>query len=170
MHKRKKWTEKEVKYLKELYCEKGLGSVEIASILHRTKTSVHLKIKKLKIRHTKAQTYALKSHLTKGCKNGMFGKPCWIKGLTKETDERIRSSGKKISEKIKERYSKGIFSTKGPKNGMFGKSSWRKGQTKENNKKVALIGKKCSETKKKQWNELPEEKKEKRRRQGLFKD
>jgi len=165
MKKRRKWENREIETLKKLFCEDGLGSVEIAPILNRTKTSIHLKVKKLKIRHSKTQTFLLKSRLNKGCKNGMFGRSSWKKGQTKETCERVRNAGKIVSEKIKERYLKGLFSTKGKKNGMYGKSSWRKGQTKENNKKVALIGQKCSETKKRQWKELPENEKERRRRQ-----
>ncbi len=95
----------------------------------------------------------------------MYGKTSPSKGLSKNNCERLRVAGKKISNKIKERYEKGLIDLKGPKNGMYGKSSWRKNQTKENNKKVALAVLKCSKTKKKQWEELPELEKERRRKQ-----
>ncbi len=61
----KRWEKEEIEKLKFLYHTKGLGSVEITPLMNRSKTSIHLKLKKLKIRHTREQTKLLKSRLIK---------------------------------------------------------------------------------------------------------
>lgn len=55
----------------------------------------------------------------------------WNKGLTKETDERIKRIGEKIGKAQKEKYERGAI-------------PWNKGKTKETNKTLAETGRKIS--------------------------
>jgi group I intron endonuclease len=74
-------------------------------------------------------------NLTKGGEGILgFSKPSWCKGLTKETDERIRKLGENTSKTIKENGG-----NKGKKNPMFGKH-----HTEETKEKISIshIGKK----------------------------
>ena len=74
------------------------------------------------------------------------GHKAWNKGLTKETDERIKghieeakrkiglaSKGHKCLEEAKRKIS---IANKGENNGMYGKPSWNKGLTKETDERV----------------------------------
>lgn len=161
---RKLWTIEEEQLLKSMYINQGMGWVEIAPILMRSVTSVHIKTKRMGLQHNKDQTRSLKSRLTLGEKNPMFGRNGPNKGLTKQNSERIRIASKKISKTRKEMFANGTLKPMiGEKNPAFGKKPWSYGLTKETSKKIRISAKKTSNTQRKQWKRLSEEKKEHRR-------
>jgi len=124
--------------------------------------SLKLKIKKLKLRHTKDQKFKIKSRLSVGKKNGMYGRVGSNNGLTKENSERVRKSSNKISETRKSMFRDGsLLSMIGEKNGMYGKSPWNKGETKYTNNILLLAGLKQSNSRKKFWESLDEDQKNK---------
>ena len=78
------------------------------------------------------------------------GKPSWIKGLTKETNETVKKLGEKVSKSRKE-----FFQTeegqkwlddndRGKNNPMYGKEAWSKGLTKEKDERLRVAGEKIS--------------------------
>jgi G:T-mismatch repair DNA endonuclease (very short patch repair protein) len=161
------WTKEEEFKLKYYYEDLGLSLSELYNLLsddypHRTKTSVEIKIKKLKLKHTKEQTSAIKSRLYSGEGNGMFGKVGPNKGLTKNNSERIRNSSDKISKTRKEMFKQGLLSTSGENNGMYGKESWCRGKTKYTDDRLLLSAIKMSISAKKRWFNLSDEGKDKR--------
>lgn len=66
-------------------------------------------------------TNGFKSFDISGDNNPNFGKKPWTYGLTKETDERIREAGNKISKVLKKKFENGEISNVGENNPMFGK-------------------------------------------------
>lgn len=161
---RTKWNEEEVNYLKYLYVNKGLVPSEIYPLFkekfNRSLTSIKIKIKKLKLRHSEKQTNEAKSRINQGELNGMYGKIGPNKDKTKENCERIKLAGEKISKDRLEKISKGeIEKMIGDKNGMYGKSPWNKGLTKYDDDRIFNYGIKLSEVFKHLWNELTEEQK-----------
>lgn len=76
------------------------------------------------------QRFCSKSCAHTGERNGMFGKPGsmtgkppWSKNKSKETDERLKRMGEKISHVLKEQFSSGKRSHAGQKNPNFGNTS-----------------------------------------------
>lgn len=161
---RKKWTKEELTSLQDLYCIKGMGAKEISKLLNRSKTSVWVKIKRLRFRHTANQTFAIKSKLRKGQNNPMYGKKSWCNGLRKNTSDIIKNKAKKQSTTRKNMFMNGELNLNGQNNPMFGKPSWCKGLTKENNDILKQIGIKSSIARKREWLNMSEEKKEKIRK------
>jgi len=162
----KKWSKKEIKYLKELYVIKGLSQTEICpffnKIYDRTCESIWIKIKRLKLFHTKEQTRLIKSRLNSGYKNGMFGKTSMMKGLTKDNSVLMRDKSVKLSKTRKKMYKEGrLPDMGGTKNPMFGKKPWCFGLTKETNESLKSIGEKSSINAKNRWNNKTEEEKKK---------
>lgn len=158
------WKEEEIKELKFLYEEKGLPLNELYELFidkypNRTKTSLEVKIKKLKLRHTEEQIFQVKSRSREGDKNGMFGKIGPNKGLTKENSARIKKAAEKISYTRKKMYSEGLLDVSGEKNGMFGKEPWSKGQTKYTHESLMSNSKKNSIIGVERWNNYSEEQK-----------
>jgi G:T-mismatch repair DNA endonuclease (very short patch repair protein) len=166
----KNWTKDEEFQVKDLYCVKGLGSVEIAKILNRPVSSIWNKIKRRKFRHTKDQEKNLRSRNNIGENNGMYGKIGPNRGLTTKNCERVKNAGIKISKTISDQFDSGERKgLNGKANGMYGKPSWCRGQTKENNIKILLSSQKSVATKKKNWDLLPEEEKDiVRKRWAMF--
>lgn len=161
---KQKWLDDEVNLLKKLYITDGLSLIELIPFFNkkynRSNDSIHLKIKRLKLRHTKEQIKNIKSRLNSGVNNGMFGKTSPLKGLTKENSDIIREKSLKIS-LIKKKMSKeGLLpDVCGSKNPMFGKRPWNGGLTKENNLILKKLGEKISKSKKEEWlNKTSEEK------------
>ncbi len=161
---RKKWSQKEIEYLKKLYEEEGLSLLELYPFFlkkyDRTTESVKLKIKKLKFKHTKEQTTKIKSRLNIGEKNSMFGKPSPMRGKTKENSEIIRNGAKKLSITKKEMHRLGLLpDINGDKNPMFGVESWNKGKTKYDDCRILKYGINVSIAQKNKWlNKSNEEK------------
>jgi len=158
------WKEEEIKELKFLYEEKGLSLNELYDLFiekypNRTKTSLDVKIQKLKLRHTKEQIYEVKSRAREGEKNGMFGKESWSKGKTKYTHESLMSTSINSSITKKKMYSDGLLDVSGEKNGMFGKESWSKGKTKYTHESLMSTSKKMSIISLNKWNNYSEEQK-----------
>jgi len=156
------WTEEEEKLLIESYLNKGLSFVEIEELNilpNRTKISIKLKVKKLKLKHTKEQLRSIKSRLNIGIKNSMYGKDNWCKGKTKNTSTSLKIISEKNSIKQKENFKKGLIDTRGSKNGMFGKNSWCSGLSKDSNIKIFNACEKSSIIMKEKWNSLSEEEK-----------
>jgi len=154
-----KWTTDEIKLLIDLYINKGLSLTELYPIFHkkhnRTKTSVNNKIKRLKLKHTKNQRFAIKSRLNSKEKNGMFGRVSPMKGLTKENSDIISKKSKKLSETRKKMYKEKLLpDLSGTNNPMYGKTPWCFGLTKENNDSLKSAGKKISTYQKNRWNKL----------------
>lgn len=160
------WCEKEISDLIEYYVEQGLSALELYEKFKlkypsRTLTSVKIKIKKLKLRHTKEQTALIKSRLNSGEKNAMFGKDGPNKGLNKNNSQRIREAGYKISKTRKKMYIEGkLIPMNGESNPMFGSIPWSKGKTKYTDEKLMAASNKISESKKRYWNSLDEDKKD----------
>lgn len=156
------WSTEEIEYLKKLYEEDGLVLSELYPIFknkyNRSKISVEVKIRKLKLKHTKEQISKAKSRLYKGEGNGMCGKKGPNKGLTKENSERIKSSAKKISKTRKEMYKNGkLIKPKGEKNPMYGVKAWNKGKTKYTDERIRKASIKMSVSRKEYWKSLTEE-------------
>ena len=162
------WTKEEEEELRYYYENLGLSVSElyndfIEKYPYRTKTSVEIKIKKLKLKHTKKQTYDIKSRISSGEGNGMFGKIGANKGLNKDNSERIRNAANKISKTRKEMSKQGLLpSTSGENNGMYGKESWSKGKTKYTDDRLVDKNNKKSISAKKRWFSLSDEDKDKR--------
>jgi G:T-mismatch repair DNA endonuclease (very short patch repair protein) len=161
---KKQWNKQEENLVKELYCEKGLSAESIAIILKRSKISVWSKIKRLKLKHSEEQIYKIKSQLRSGKNNPMYGKNAWCKGLTKETNEIIRTKSKLTSQTRKLLFSKNILNICGENNPMYGLISWNNGLTKETSPILKESGAKTSISKKNNWIALPEEEKNKIRK------
>jgi very-short-patch-repair endonuclease len=161
---RKVWKEEEVEFLKKLYIEQGLVLKEICEIFkkkyNRTKTAINLKIKKLKLKHTKEQTYKAKSRNNSGKKNGMYGKTSKLKGLNKENSKMIKDRSLKMSKTKQEMSKNGLLPDyNGIKNPMYGKKSWCKGLTKHTNNKLLSAGVKISKIQKEIWGKKTKEEK-----------
>jgi len=161
------WSEDEIIYLKYLYVEMGLSISElfndyILKYPNRTKTAIKVKIKKLKLKHTKEQTSNIKSRLYSGSGNGMYGKESWSKGKTKFDCDILMESSKKISLIKKEMYKKGLLDISGKKNGMYGKEPWSKGKTKYNDARLMESAIKLSKIRSNIWKSLSNEEKDKR--------
>lgn len=161
---RTKWSDDEIKLLKKLYVTDGLSLVELRPIFiekySRSDDSIRVKIKRLKLRHTKEQIKNIKSRFNSGCNNGMYGKTSPMKGLTKINSEIVRQKSIKLSITKKKMFKEGLLpDVSGSKNPMFGKRSWNYGLTKENNSSLKNSGEKISKNKKEEWiNKTPEEK------------
>lgn len=160
------WSEEEINHLKDYYEIQGLSISEFYEEFtlkypHRTKISIEVKIKKLKLRHTKEQISKLKSRLNSGENNGMYGKVGPNNGITKENSERMRIAAIKISETRKEMFIKGLLDNSGENNGMYGKDSWNKGLTKYSDKRMMLMSEKMSEISKNRWENYTDEEKNK---------
>ena len=114
------WSKEEIKLLHYFYIELGLSLSELSDKFIknyplRTYTAIEVKIKKLKLHHTKEQTKTLKSRLNSGENNGMYGKVGANMGLTKENCERIKNAGIKMSETRKILFKEGILDNSGEK-------------------------------------------------------
>lgn len=160
------WTKEEENELKYYYEELGLSLSElfeefIKKYPNRTKTSLEVKIGKLKLKHTTDQIKNIKSRLNSGEKNAMFGKESPNKGLNKENCERIKNASEKISKTRKKLYKNGILNTSGINNGMYGKDPWNKGKNKYNDDIIKTASKKMSISKKEYWNNLSQIEKDK---------
>jgi len=155
---RKNWSNKEINELQNLYIDRSLCCSEISKIMtDRTPTSIHLKIKRLKLRHTKKQEFMARSRIHIGSNNSMYGKKGPNKGLTKEISKRIKDAALKSSETRKKLYQSGILKRKiGIENPMFGRTPWSKGLTKNTSEKIRIASEKISRAKKKLWENLPE--------------
>jgi G:T-mismatch repair DNA endonuclease (very short patch repair protein) len=159
------WSKEEELCLKHYYEDLGLSISEFIDDFSkkypaRTKISVEVKIRKLKLRHTKKQIYDLKYRLNTGEKNGMYGKVGPNNGLKKDNSERVFNASKKISETRKKLFKTGILDVSGEKNGMYGKKSWNKGKTKYTDDRIERGIKKISISRKNTWNNLSQEKKD----------
>jgi G:T-mismatch repair DNA endonuclease (very short patch repair protein) len=164
---RTEWSNSEINYLNDLYVCSGLTASELYPLFkinfNRSLTSVKIKIKRLKLRHTNQQTKEAKSRLYSGELNGMYGKIGPNFGKTKYNCERIKVAGEKISIDRKEKIANGnIKKMVGEKNGMFGKKSWNNGLTKYDDIRIFNYGLKLSKAAKFRWNELTEEQKTER--------
>jgi G:T-mismatch repair DNA endonuclease (very short patch repair protein) len=162
------WTKEEESKLKYYYEDLGLSLSELYNSFieyypHRTKTSVEIKISKLKLKHTKEQTSDIKSRLNSGEGNGMFGKIGPNNGLTKENSKRIENASIKISKTRLEMSKNGnLPSTSGENNGMYGKESWNKNKTKYTDDRLVDKNNKKSISAKNRWFNLSDEDKDRR--------
>lgn len=152
---KKMWSDEEIKFLKELYLERGLSMIDLYPIFiekfNRSENGIAVKINKLKLKHSKQQIFEIKSRLNSGEKNSMFGKSSWNKGLTKETSEILKNNSEKLSTIVKIQFENGQRNTSGKNNGMYGKSSWNKGLNKKTNDKIESMSEKTSKTRKKMF-------------------
>lgn len=153
----KKWSTEEINHIIELYKIKGLSLSEICPFFNekygRTCDSISIKIKRLKLSHSKEETKQIKSRLNSGDKNGMFGKVSPLKGLTKENSNIIKDASIKLSNTRKKLYRDGLLpNLSGENNPMFGKLPWNIGLTKENNLSLKIAGEKTSIIRKNEWN------------------
>lgn len=159
-----KWLDEEILLLKKLYVTNGLSMIELKPIFNkkynRSDDSIRLKIKRLKLRHTKEQICEIKSRLNSGNKNGMFGKISAMKGLTKNNSKMMKEKSLKLSQTRKKMYEEGLLpNLSGSNNPMFGKKPWNDGLNKDNSLIIKNYGDKISIQKKKNWlNKTPEEK------------
>lgn len=153
------WTKKEIELLEHLYVNEGLSYNDIYlkfkneyGYENRTIESIHVKIKRLKFKHSANQTFEIKRKNVSGSKNPMFGKDSPNKGLNKENSERIKIASDKISTKRKQMFIDGLLpNLSGDKNPMFGKIPWSFGLTKENDIRLFNSGRVTSEYRKKEW-------------------
>ena len=160
--KRQYWTAEERAKLKSLYEIDGLSVHQIASILNRSSNSIKVKTVRFQLKHSKEQTSKIKHNNVSGKNNPMFGKSAWSRGLTKNTDERLKNTAVNGSKTKKEMFKCGmILPRMGKDNPMFGKHAWNNGLTKETSEKVKQYGLKCSIRQRERWLKLPEEEKNK---------
>jgi G:T-mismatch repair DNA endonuclease (very short patch repair protein) len=160
------WRQEELDLLKRLYENDGLCCSEISNIINRPYYGIRKQIEKQKLLHTTEQEHLIRQRIHMGNKNPMFGKEGANKGLTKENCKRIKIAGEKISlTKIQLYKDNKIEKLFGDKNPMFGKISWNNGLTKETNDIILKYSLEDSKRKKDFWNNLPENEKEKRRKQ-----
>jgi len=150
------WSEEEIKFLIDLYVNKGLSKIEICPLFmqkhERTCESIWIKIKRLKLKHTNEQTKKIKQRLLSGENNPMYGKKSPNNGLTKNNSERIKIAGEKISKTRKQLFLTGILpSHQGQNNPMYGKKSWNNGLTKLTDERIKNYGIKNSISKKNEW-------------------
>mgnify|MGYP003335209607 CR=1 FL=1 len=161
--KRKCWSKDEINKLRHLYEVDGLCVTELISEFpNRTEDSIHLKITRLKLRHTKIQQTAIWSRLRIGEKNPMFGKSPPTKGHTKETMASLKISSEKIKNNIADKIKNGTYHgllLAGENNPMYGKSAWNKGLNKHINESVRIGGLKSSVTNKKRYELMNSEEK-----------
>lgn len=156
------WTEEETNFLIKSYIQDGMSVSEIYPIHilkypFRTLTAIKIKIKKLKLRHTKEQTSDLKSRLNSGENNGMYGKVGPNSGLNKSNSDRIRISSEKISKTRIKMYKNGELSGMcGKDNPMYGKEPWMKGLTKYTDNRLKISGEKQSLNQKERWMKMSE--------------
>lgn len=160
----KKWSKEEINHIEELYKIKGLSLSEICPFFiekyGRTCDSIWIKIKRLKLSHSKEETKQIKSRLNSGDKNGMFGKESPMKGLTKENSKIIKNKSIKLSNTRKKLYKDGLLpNLSGKNNPMFGKLPWNIGLTKENNNSLKIAGEKSSIIRKNEWKNKTEDEK-----------
>lgn len=161
---RKKWSSEEIEYLTELYEKNGLSLSEIYPVFskkyNRTLESVKIKIKKLTLKHTNEQTKKIKSRLSQGELNNMYGKISPLRGLNKKNSEIIKNASKKNSETKKTMYKNGLLpDINGNKNPMYGIISWNNGLNKLTDERIKKYGEKVSKSKKTEWiNKSDEEK------------
>ena len=161
---KKQWSKKEIDQLHDLYGNKGMASGDVATILGRTKNSVWVKIKRLKIKHSPEQTFKIKQKNMTGINNPMSGKQSWCKGETKETNTIVKNKAIKQSITRKELFIKGVLNLNGKNNPMYGLPSWNNGLTTENCDILKKMGEKSSILRKKEWANLSEIEKDKRRK------
>lgn len=165
IYPKKQWTEDEIDQLRYLYSSQGLSAKEIAPTLKRTKVSVWVKIKRLKIRHTSAQTTRIKHDNMCGNNNPMHGKKSWCKGETKESNPVLQKSAVNMSITRTKLFAEGVLKgQKGKDNPMFGVPSWNKGLNTGTSPILRIAGRKNSMSKKQRWLQLPEEEKQKIRK------
>ena len=69
----------------------------------------------------------------------MYGKVAWNNGLTAETDERVKTLGRKISAQMKEKFKSGTLSNKGKSNPNFGRTRDTRTQVQLDNYSKAAI-------------------------------
>ena len=156
------WTAEELLLIKTFY-ESGLTVKETYKKYceifgeNRTEGAIGLAIKRHKYKHTKEQTSKLKSLATKGEKNPMFGKKSWSFGLTKETNDSLKSTSIKRSIAMKQLYKDGVL--KGWVS-MRGKSPWCKGLTSKTDERVKKIGEKLGIFSKERWKNYSQEEKD----------
>lgn len=160
----KKWSTEEINHMIELYKIKGQSLSEICPFFNekygRTCSSISIKIKRLKLSHSKEQTKQIKSRLNTGDKNGMFGKVSPMKGLTKENSKMIENKSIKLSNTRKKLYADGLLpNLSGENNPMFGKLPWNIGLTKESNDSLKIAGEKTSIFRKNEWKNKTENEK-----------
>lgn len=112
--KRKCWSDDEIYKLKTLYEVDGKSLSELNKIfINRTDNSIHLKIKRLKLRHTSEQKRFIWSSVRVGDKNPQYGKIGPTKGLTKHTHTGLKMGGEKLSKIIKEKTKRGEWGAVG---------------------------------------------------------
>lgn len=158
------WSDAEEEFIKYNYVDLGLSVSELYNnhikiYPFRTLTSLKIKIKKLKLRHTKEQTSNIKSRLNSGENNGMYGRDAWCKGQTKYTNEKIKTASEKLSITRKQMHIDGkLPDFSGENNPMYGKDGWCKGQTKYTNDILKKAGEKNAISQKERWDSFSEEK------------
>jgi very-short-patch-repair endonuclease len=162
----KLWGKDEIEFLRKLYEEDGLSVTELFSIFNikynRPIDGLKVKIARLKLRHTKDQTRAIKSRLNIGEQNGMFGKKSAMAGLTSETSEIIKNKSKKTSNTRKEKFLSGeLKGMSGSTNPMYGLKAWNNGLNVLTDKRVLEYGRKISKIKKIEWDNKSDEEKQK---------
>ena len=107
--KRRKWTDIEKDFLQVLYCIYGLSIKEVGMFINKPLNGINKQVKTLKYKHTKEQTFRIKSDNTKAKNNPMYGKSAWCKDLTKQTNNIIKEKSVKLSKTRKEMYKKGLL-------------------------------------------------------------
>ena len=128
---------------------------EFNKIHNRTLASINVKIRKLGLKHTKQQLSVIKSKLTSGENNGMYGRPSPMKGLTKQNSEIVKIKSEKLAKTRLRMFQSGeLERAVGDKNPMYGKLPWCAGLTKYNNDKLSEISIKSSRARKKYWDGL----------------
>lgn len=162
------WTEEEVNFLIKNYTEIGMSVSEIYPIHilqypNRTMTAIRIKIKKLKLRHTKEQTSSIKSRLNSGVGNGMYGKIGPNNGLNKNNCKRIMEASEKISKTRLKMFENGdLVGMIGSNNPMYGKIPWSKGLNKYVDLRLKESGEKIATFQRERWSNLSEDEKNRR--------
>lgn len=161
---KKIWTNEEIELVKKLYELEGLDTVKIAALMNRSKNSILVKIKRLKLKHTAEQTFKIKHNNMSGLSNPMYGKKAWCNGETKETNVIIKNKAIKQSITRKKLFAQGKLSLSGKHNPMYGTPSWSRGLSTESSDILKKSGEKISIFRKKEWENMTEEKKNERRK------
>jgi very-short-patch-repair endonuclease len=162
---RKYWSEEEVRYLRELYENNGFSVSEIYPLFNskynRTLEAISVKIGKLKLKHSKEQTYQIKSRLNSGENNAMFGKVSPLKGKTKENSQIVRIKSEKLAKTRIDMFKSGTLpSLSGENNPMYGSTAWNNGKTKFNDERILKYSEKLSEKAKLNWSKKTDEEKQ----------
>lgn len=157
---RKFWNYEELELLKKMYVVDGLAPIEIANKMNRSIVSIKIKIQRLGLKQSPELLQKVRSRMSSGKRNGMFGKVSNNRGLTKENSERIRGMANKNSLHMTRRHVNGELNVFGENNGMHGKIPWNFGLTINTSETIKLSSEKQSLTKKQRWLDMPEDSKD----------